>query len=591
MRAYVRGIVAATGIVLGAAPGGEMRAFAQSEPAIEPAARALIAPDGVAGPYLGAVAAELSGDIAASARLYNQAVSRDPTLTELRRRALWHSVLAGNVEAALEHGAQLLPALDGDNSVQIVVAVEEVRAGAFPQTVDRLTARDDILGPVLSELVQGWALSVDDLDAADAVFDGMEGAPYIRALAEFHAAMAHAVAGDLENAAIRLEAANPDILRIDSRFVLGTAEVWATTGRQGKALEILDAALADGLRDPILAALRDRIAAGETIGFSFLPNATEGVAEAFYGFARLIALSGENRRFPLFLTRLALHLAPQHDEARLLTAEILDAAGQYELAIDVLGEIPVASPRFVEAETRRANAMQAAGRTEEAIGALTALTRVHPENFTAHLALADAMRREERWAPAAETYSMAIDLLGDGVAERHWLLFFRRGMSYERSGDWPPAEADFRRALELQPDQPHVLNYLGYSLVELGRNYEEAEQMIRTAVRLRPEDGYITDSLAWVLYRMGRFEEAVAPMERAVAFVPFDPILNDHLGDILWMVGRKTEARFQWKRALSFEPEEKDLPRIQRKLEVGLDVVLDEEAQAPEPVAETEQTE
>ena len=143
----------------------------------------------------------------------------------------------------------------------------------------------------------------------------------------------------------------------------------------------------------------------------------------------------------------------------------------------------------------------------------------------------------------------------------------------------PPT--DVRKALELNPDQPQVLNYLGYSLVEKQIKLDEALDMIERAVAARPDSGYIVDSLGWVLYRLGRYEEAVVHMERAAELMPVDPIVNDHLGDVLWAVGRYREAEFQWTRALSFDPEEKDAVRIRRKLEVGLDVVLAEEGAQP----------
>ena len=159
----------------------------------------------------------------------------------------------------------------------------------------------------------------------------------------------------------------------------------------------------------------------------------------------------------------------------------------------------------------------------------------------------------------------------------NWFLFYARGITHEREGNWDLAEADFRNALKLNPDQPLVLNYLGYSLVEFGMKLPEAQAMIERAVESRPNDGYITDSLGWVLYRLGKFEEAVGPMERAVQLVSSDPIINDHLGDVYWMVGRKREAEFQWSRALSFEPEEKEAERIRSKLDLGLDAVLENE--------------
>ncbi|MEO1239893.1 MAG: tetratricopeptide repeat protein, partial [Pseudomonadota bacterium] len=159
----------------------------------------------------------------------------------------------------------------------------------------------------------------------------------------------------------------------------------------------------------------------------------------------------------------------------------------------------------------------------------------------------------------------------------HWVVHFARGITHEREDRWEEAEADFRKALELNPGQPQVLNYLGYSFVEMNTNMEEALELIEQAVEGRPDSGFITDSLGWALYRLGRYDEAVVHMERAVELEPVDPIINDHLGDVYWAVGRHREAEFQWHRALSFEPEEEDAERIRRKLEVGLDVVLEEE--------------
>ena len=208
---------------------------------------------------------------------------------------------------------------------------------------------------------------------------------------------------------------------------------------------------------------------------------------------------------------------------------------------------------------------------------MQALSDKFPENIRVHEALGDVLRREERYAEAADSYTAVIDRI-DEATRGDWRSYYVRGIAYERIGDWDKAEADFRKSLELQPDQPLVLNYLGYSLVEMNMKIDEAKDMIERAVAGDPDNGFITDSLGWVLYRIGQYEDAVPHMERAVELMPSDPVINDHLGDVLWKVGRQTEAVFQWKRALSFEPEEEDAERIRRKLDVGLDVVLDEES-------------
>jgi nucleoid-associated protein YgaU len=150
-------------------------------------------------------------------------------------------------------------------------------------------------------------------------------------------------------------------------------------------------------------------------------------------------------------------------------------------------------------------------------------------------------------------------------------------VSFERSKRWPEAESDFRTALELNPDQPQVLNYLGYSWVDRGANLDEALNMIKKAVDARPNDGYIVDSLGWAYYRLARFEEAVTALETAVQLRAEDPVINDHLGDAYWKVGRQREAMFQWAHARDLDPEEEDLPEILAKLQHGLDGVPSED--------------
>ncbi|MCX8952153.1 tetratricopeptide repeat protein, partial [Ruegeria sp. NA] len=241
------------------------------------------------------------------------------------------------------------------------------------------------------------------------------------------------------------------------------------------------------------------------------------------------------------------------------------------------------------AELGRAEILDKSGKTDAAIEVLQNLALQNPDLPSVHVSLADLQRRQENYAAAVASYDTAIALT-DSQAGGNWFLHYARGISHERLKQWDQAETDFRRALELNPDQPQVLNYLGYSLVERKEKLDEALDMIQRAVEARPDSGYIVDSLGWVLFRLGRYEEAVEHMERAVELMPVDPVVNDHLGDVYWAVGRAREAEFQWKRALSFvDPEdtdgEADPDRIRRKIEVGLSAVLAEEGAEPLKVA------
>jgi Flp pilus assembly protein TadD len=266
---------------------------------------------------------------------------------------------------------------------------------------------------------------------------------------------------------------------------------------------------------------------------------------------------------------------------------VLEELEQHELTVDTYATFPPEDPAYVTAEIGRARALQLQDKADAAIEALQTLARAHGDLVGVQFALGDILRKEERFDEAEVAYSAAIDLRNE-VTEDDWVLFFYRGICHEQSKDWAPAETDFRRALELNPKQPQVLNYLGYGLVDRGEKLDEALGMIEKAVEGDPEKGYIIDSLAWAYFRLGRYEEALAPMERASLLEPVDPVVTDHLGDVYWKVGRKLEARFQWRRALSFDPSETDAERIRRKLELGLDAVMAEEEASVEPVKAAE---
>ena len=242
--------------------------------------------------------------------------------------------------------------------------------------------------------------------------------------------------------------------------------------------------------------------------------------------------------------------------------------------------MPRSHPSYHLAELGRAEALRRTDRQDAAIEVLSQLSESHGELIRVHRALGNVLRSEERWEDAVAAYDRAVDLIDEPTA-RDWFTYYVRGTAHERAGNWPSAEADFRRAMELDDNQPLLLNYLGYSLVEKQTNLDEALELIQKALQLDPESGHITDSLGWVYYRLGRYEDAIAPMERAVELMPVDPIINDHLGDVYWAVGRYREAEFQWQRALSFDPEPKEADRIRRKLQVGLDQVLEDEGAPP----------
>jgi tetratricopeptide (TPR) repeat protein len=532
---------------------------------------------GLSGAYLAATQADFRDDYAAAAAYYDRALLVDPENPGLLTNAVVTRVAMGDVAVAGAL-ADRLAAVEPDSQVaQLVRLADALAEGDFATAATVLEAAGSAeeTNPLLAGLLAGWIeVGREDFPAAEAAFDAMTGNDALEAYGRYHKALALAFAGDFVSAEAILAGNEEDgPLHLNRSAIVAHAQILAQLGREAEAIAVIDAALAGGVPDAPLIALRDRLAAGEEVPFDQVTRPRDGAAEAFLTLADALDTE-ESQRVALIHARLAAHIRPGLIEAKLLAADVLEAQEQYAPATQALEGVPETSPWFVTTEIRRASTQAASGDAEAGIATLTALAAAHGDRIEVESALGDALRTAERYPEAVEAYSRAIALI-DTPRQAHWVLYYTRGIANERAGNWPAAEADFRQALKLEPEQPLVLNYLGYSMVEKRQDLDEALAMIETAVRREPEDGYITDSLGWVLYRLGRYEEAVQPMLRAVELTPDDPVINDHLGDVLWKVGRKREAEFQWRRALSFGPaDDLDMDRIRRKLEVGLDAVL-----------------
>lgn len=538
-----------------------------------PAAAPAVA-QGQAGPYLAARIAGLSNDYQKAAEYYDRLLRSGNVIPQVLENAvIVYSVLGRFTDAArvadkLDEAER--PSQFGGNA-RMVLAFQE---GRYEDVAD-LLAGDGVGGALLDGLLGAWArIGAGETEEGLAAFDTLAENDTFASIALHQKALALAMAGDYEAADAVLSGPAAESLAANTRVVAAYAQILSQLGRDDAARELLRQAN-ETFNSPMLQDLSRRLDAGETLPYDLVTNVREGAAEAYFTLAALLLGEGSST-YTLLNARVATELEPDHADALILVANLFDQQGQYRLANEALARVPIDHPSYFGAEIARADILLTSDREEAAIEALQSLTRTHGDEAEVWTAYADALRRLERFEESAEAYSRAIDLQEE-ITRRDWFLYYARGIAREQTDDWSGAESDFRYALELDPENPNILNYLGYGLVEQRKNLDEALDMIERAVAARPDDGYITDSLGWVFYRLGRFEEAVVPMERAVELEPLDPLINDHLGDVYWAVGREREARFQWRRALSLEPEEGEIDRIRRKLEVGLDVVLDEE--------------
>ena len=560
---------------------GGLPRWALAETAADPEVTAgVVVYDGPAdaGSYLAARVAEASSDFRAAAAWYERALVTDPANQALIEGELYAQLALGDFGKAATLATALGDKAKDNQLAALAFDAAEAFAEDYPALI-KAAADGRKVGPILDDLVLAWA-KVGDGKMAEAIkdFDAVSETRGMEAVGLYHKAMALAVAGDFEGAEAILSGKAAGPINLNRRGVIAYVQILSQLERNPDALELLDKTFGTEA-EPTLDVLRTRLKAGEPLAFDLIPNAKAGIAEAFFTIGTL--LQGESDpTYVLLHSRVANYLDPANAEALLLTAQALEDLNQHELAVETYARFPKDSPVFYSAEIGRAEALYAAGKKEAAVEVMQALARSHPDLVVVQSSLADILRREDRCAEAVAAYDAALALVPK-VERSHWPLFFSRGICQEKLRDWGKAEVDFRRALELKPGQPQVLNYLGYSLVDRGLKLDEALEMIQQAVRAEPEAGYIIDSLAWAYFRLGRYEEALAPMEKASVLEPVDAVVTDHLGDVYWMVGRKREAEFQWHRALSFGPEEKDAVRIRRKLDLGLEAVLKEELAAP----------
>ncbi|HEY1412001.1 MAG TPA: tetratricopeptide repeat protein, partial [Rhodopila sp.] len=295
-----------------------------------------------------------------------------------------------------------------------------------------------------------------------------------------------------------------------------------------------------------------------------VPRAIDGIAEAYFTFGALLRAQDADD-FSMIMLRLALDLRPDFTAARLLAADILANQNHQQAALSILNEVPSSDPIISVVQLRRAGLVDRLGRPDDAIHDLERMARDYPDSPLPDEQRGDILRITQRFTDAVSAYDKAIARISH-PATSDWIVYYDRGVAEEQSHQWPKAKADFEHALQLSPDQPFVLNYLGYSLADMGHNLDEARQMIQSAAERRPNDGAITDSLGWVLYRQGHKKEAVQTLERAVELEPEDSTINGHLGDAYFAAGRKIEAQYQWRRALTLNPTPDDAAKLEAKL-------------------------
>ena len=522
------------------------------------------------GEYLAGRHAQETRDYATAAEFFEEALKQDPGSAELISRTFLMEASEGRFDRARALAEKELKLDPTDAIAELILLIDRLKAGDKAGALARAEALPaEGVHRLLGPLARAWTrMATGDLVGADAALRQLDKFNGVAPLEYYQLGLLYDFAGQPDKAEENFKKTLEVTGQLNWRLTDAIANFYARHGRADEA----DALYHKFIKDNSGSELAESVLPGEPVEAPapLIRTAEQGLAEALFDLASVVN-QPETIDLALVYVRSALELSPHLALAQLLLSDVLSAQNKPEESLAILAQIPPTSLYSWSARLRVAADLEMLGRDEEAIAQLKDLSAEAPTRAGAEMQLGDLLRAKKHFTEAVEAYDEAIRRLQAAGMPERWSLYYSRGIARERSGQWKESETDLLHALELKPDQPLVLNYLGYSWIDRGENLDRGLKMIEKAVELRPEDGYIVDSLGWAHYRLGDYPSAVQYLEKAIELVPEDPTINDHLGDAYWQSGRPNEARFQWRRALQFGPEADDIKPIEAKLDRGLE--------------------
>ncbi|MGD9866956.1 MAG: tetratricopeptide repeat protein [Hyphomicrobiales bacterium] len=523
------------------------------------------------GNYLAGRYARALHDTPVAAEYYENALRMDPSNEIIMEQAFLLDAASGKWDRAFELARQLLKNEETDRLAHFVLATRAAREGSAREAERNFdaSAKGPLIWELTTRLSKAWVQQSDGRTGeAIKTLDDMKKAEWSRFFQRYHRGLIADLGGRTKLAEASFAEAfekSPRTLRIADAY----ARHLVNAGKADRAKAILKQHISQTSGHPIARDLLARIEAGEKPPL-LVTTAAEGLAEVLYGIGDALADEGGTEMGTIFL-QLALYLKPQFPLVFQSLGEVFDRNKKYEAAIEMYDRVPGESPLALNAQIRKAYDLNSLDRPDESKALLDKLIAAHPSETRPIEAAGIILRARKRYEESAGYYSRAIAML-ETPGKNDWSLFYARGVCHERMKEWPKAEADFKEAMKLNPDEPLILNYLGYSWIDQGINIKEGLELVRKAVKLKPDDGYFVDSLGWAHYKLRDYKLAVEHLERAVELRPDDPVINDHLGDAYWHVDRKIEAEFQWSQSLTLDPEPEEAAVTREKLKAGLPV-------------------
>ncbi|PCJ60183.1 MAG: hypothetical protein COA65_05015 [Rhodospirillaceae bacterium] len=537
------------------------------------------APDAsFSGSYLAGQHAAVIRDFGAAADFMAAALAYEPGNQSLLRRTFYLMAGEGRFGEADAIAGRVLENTPDDPIAGLYLMARAFQAGQYADALvylERMPQRG--LNAYLHPLFSAWThFAMGDAEKAIVAMDRQAQVEGFEPIYNYHLALLYDLEGRADSAERNYVSALGDH-PLSLRTIETLGNFYERQDRKEEAQTLYDRYISDDSISLVLSLGQERLDRGDVPG-RVVKSPGDGLAEVFYNLSLLLHRQSvfyqqTGYGFALVFARLAMDLREDFDDARVLAAEIYETQERHRAAIAMYERVSPKTAWGWFGRIRIARNYDLLEAEDQAVRLLRKMAKERPDRIDVLVELGTLLRVHERYREAIKVYSEAIRRTKK-IKARHWTLFYARGIALEQAGTWKEAEADLLRALELQPDQPYVLNYLGYSWLEKGQKLAQAQRLIERAVALRPKDGFIVDSLGWALYHIGKYDEALPHLELAVQLRPHDPVINDHLGDAYWQVGRRYEAKFQWRRTLAFDADAKLGANIESKLKRGLPIAV-----------------
>jgi tetratricopeptide (TPR) repeat protein len=522
----------------------------------------------LAGNYLAGRTAAKLRDSSAASNFFAAALGEDPDNSVLVERLFQLQLSAGDVTSAEESAAKVITFNSQQRMARIVLGLKDFRNRQYSAArANFAESAYTPAGELTASLLSAWTYAGEgSITAAMNELDKLDGQDGFANFKALHVALIT----DYLGSNVRAESAYVkayELAGTSLRVVQAYGNFLERNGKSAEAAKIYSGYLASVQHNVLIEAALANAQAGK-IPEAFVATPSAGAGEVLFSLAA--AMNDEQTiDGAQIYAQLALQLSSDLPVTQSLLGDILTDMKSYQAANDVFEKIPLTSPLRIYADTEIAINLQRLDQKKQAVERLKSVLAKDPKNLDGWSSLGNIYRVNEDNIEAVAAYDEAIKLLPE-KSNGNWQLYYNRGIANEHMKAFDKSEADFRKALSISADEPSVLNYLGYALIDRGQKLDEAIAMVKRAVDLRPNDGYIVDSLGWAYYTMGDYDQAAGYLERAVDLTPSDAIIAEHLGDAYWHIGRKIEAAFQYQHAKDNHPDPEDLVRIEGKIKNGL---------------------